>query len=190
MSYADVQELEDELRQKTTEYDDLDFKQKLKYANSRLPGMVGRKFIESKTIEFDEETDVELDFASLVSFDKVVEAKDNEVIDSSNYSVDIDTATVNFDQSYVDDNFFKGFRLKFYYVPDMFKLLEIDVAIRRIFETELIHTADDVTNTQVDQINNRIQGHKRQINSRNSTFTQSGDNQDRGSQPPRRLGGN
>jgi len=189
MSYANVQELEEELRQINAEYDDLDFSTKLKYAHQRLNTVVGRQFIEPKTIEFEEETGVKLDFDSLISFDKVHNVNDNEIVDSSEYSVDNDTATVNFDQSYVDDNFFDGLRLEFYYVPEIFKQLEIWIAMRNILETELIHTSDEVTNTQVDRLNTRVQSVIKNINGRNTSATQFGDNQNIGSQPPRRLSG-
>jgi hypothetical protein len=187
--YANVQELEDQLRQVTVEYDDLDFEQRLNYANQRVQKLVGNQTIEYKTIEFEEETVVDLEATQLISFDKVVEAFDNNVVDASNYTVDNSKAQIDFTQSFVDDNFFDGYKLKLYYTPEIFKQLEIWIAMRNILETELIHTSDEVTNTQVERLNTRVQSVVDNINSGNPVTVQRGDNANRGSQAPRFYGG-
>lgn len=189
MSLATEQDLKDELRSSGDEYNDLEFNRYLRQANDRLASMVGRQFIETKQINFEEEQDVKLDFPALDSFDKVENVADNEIIDDANYTVDNTTATVTFDQSYVDDSFFEGLVLKFYYVPRVFKQLELYIATRHILEQETVVTGDEITGTQTDRLNQRITGMVNDINSRNTSSVQRGDNQNRGSEPPERLGG-
>lgn len=181
-------ELENVLDDTGEEYTDAELVPRLRRANNRLSTLVGKRFIEPKEIEFKEETEVSLDFPRLVSFDKVVNMSEgNEVIDDSNYSIDLDNAEITFDQSYVDDNFFEGLVLKFYYIPESFKDLELYLAQRNIQELQTIQTTDGVNNTQVDRLNQRITAIVNNINSRNSTGTQRGDNNNRGSQFPRRF---
>lgn len=188
MALNDVQELDEELQDTGGEYTDIDFSRKLRQANNRLSTTVGRQFIEPKEIVFEDETEVNLDFPRLVSFDKVVDMNDNnEIIDDSNYTVDLDTGKITFDQAYVDDNFYKGLVLKFYYVPESFKDLELYFAQRNIQEMQSIQTTDEVNNTQTDRLNQRIEAVINRINSRNTTGTQRGDNQNVGSQRPRRF---
>lgn len=185
MSYLpNVQELEEELRQAGAEYNDLDFDRKLRFANQRRVSHVGKKFIETKTIEFEDETTVSLEFAELISFDKVADI--DGVIDASNYTVNEDEATVDFNQDFGDDNFYEGYELEFYFVPKIFKQLEIFIAMRNILETEYVQTPDEVNNTVVSNLNDRIMSIVSRINGQNTTATQHGDNQNTGSQPPRR----
>lgn len=181
-------ELENVLDDTGEEYTDAELVPRLRRANNRLSTLVGRRFVEPKEIQFEEETVVSLDFPRLISFDKVVNVSGgNEVIDDSNYSVDLDNAEITFDQDYVDDNFFEGLVLKFYYIPDSFKDLELYLAQRNIQELQTIQTTDGVNNTQVDRLNQRITAIVNNINSRTSTGTQRGDNTNRGSQAPRRF---
>jgi len=184
-SLADTSELEEELRQAGAEYNDLDFDRKLTFANERRVSHVGKKFIETKTIEFKDETTVSLEFAALISFDKAVD--EEGVIDSSNYTVNEEDATVDFTQSFVDDNFFEGYELEFYHTPQIFKQLEIFIAMRNILETEYVQTPDEVNNTVVSNLNTRINSIISRINGQNTTATQHGDNQNIGAQPPRRY---
>jgi len=191
VSLNNPSDLDDQLRDTGTEYDDIDFEKNLRQANNRLESTVGRRFIEYKTIEFEDETDVETDWSNLESFDKVVNVngEGNEIVDDSNYSVDLSTGTISFDQSYVDDNFFEGLVLKLYYVPTAYKDLELYFAQRNIQEMQTIQTTDQVNNTQTDRLNQRIEALIKRINSRNSVSTQSGDNQNRGSEPVRGFTG-
>lgn len=184
-SLADTSELEEELRQAGAEYNDLDFDRKLRFANQRRVSHVGKQFIESKTIQFEDETSVSLEFAQLISFDKV--ADQDGVIDSSNYTVNEEEATVDFEQDYVDQNFHDGYQLRFYHVPRIFKQLEIFIAMRNILETEYVQTPDEVNNTVVSNLNTRIMTIISRINGQNTVATQHGDNQNVGSQPPRRF---
>lgn len=183
----DTQELEDELRSSGSEYNDLDFDRKLRQANDRLVSMVGRRFVEVKRIQYEDETTIDLDFNALESFDKVV--LNNEIVDNSNYTANLNDATIDFNQSYVDDNFQEGTELKFYHVPSIFRTLELYIAVRNILETETVVTNDEVTNTQTQKLNQRIQAMQRRINSKSTVSVQHGDNKNRGSQPPRRFGG-
>lgn len=185
MSLADASELEKELRQAGAEYSDLDFDRKLRLAHQRRVSHVGKKFIESKTIEFEEETTVSLEFAQLISLDKV--ADQDGVIDSSNYTVNLEEATIDFEQEYVDNNFYKGYEMEFYMIPEIFKQLEIFIAMRNILETEYVQTPDEVNNTVVSNLNTRIMTIISRINGQNTVATQHGDNQNSGAQPPRRT---
>lgn len=193
MVLNDAEELDEELTSIGSggEYTDLDFDRKLRQANARLKGYVGRNFVERKVIEFEDETVVDLDYQSLESFDKAVNfnGEGNEIIDDSNYTVDLENGTVTFDQSYVDDQFFEGLILVFYYIPTVFKHLELDIAVRNVLETQSIGTTDSVTNTQTDRINARIRSKADEINRKRSTGVQRGDNKNRGSQAPRSYGG-
>jgi len=191
MPLNDTTELEKELRTSGNEYTDVDLQRYLEQASQKLNGMVGRRFIERKLIEFDEEQDVELDFQDLESFDKVVLVSDNnEVIDPSNYSVDTSTGTVTFDQSYVDDNFYRGLILEFRYVPTIFKTLEVKQAKELVLTQEVTVTGDSVDATRTDQVEETIKMLMYDINSRNSTGVQSGDNTNRGSRRPARFNNN
>lgn len=183
----DTNDLEKELRASGAEYDDLDYNRKLTAANDRLISMVGRQYIEKKRIQYEDETTINLDFNSLESFDKVV--LNGEIVDESNYTANNDDATVDFDQSYVDDNFDEGTELKFYHVPSIFKTIELYIAVRNVLETETIVTGDEVTNTQTDRLNQRIQAMVKRVNSKSTVSVQHGDNQNRGSAFPRRFGG-
>jgi hypothetical protein len=185
MPLNDTSELEKELRTSGTEYDDLDFNRYLKQANQKLKGMVGRVYIDRKRIEFEDEQDVDLDFVSLESFDKVVDKNGNDIIDSSNYSVDLTTGVVTFDQSYVDDNFSENTILEFRYVPTIFKTLEVKQAHELIQSQETTVTGDSVDQAQTSQLEETIKQLMYDINSRNSSGVQRGDNQNRGSQSPR-----
>lgn len=189
----DTQELEEELNQvgSGNEYNDLDFDRKLRQAHERMVALVGRFFVERRFIQFEDETSVDLEFESYESLDKVVNVngEGNEIIDVSNYTEDLSTGTISFTQSYVDDNFFEGLVLQVYAVPTIFKNLELDLAVRNIMELESVATTDGVTNTQVDRLNQRISSKVANINRRNTTGVQSGDNKNRGSQFPRMFGG-
>lgn len=187
MVLNEAEELDDELRSSGSEYNDLDFERKLRQANDRLISMVGRKFVEVKRIQYEDETTVILDFNNLESLDKVV--LNNEIVDPSNYMTNLNEASISFDQSYVDDNFNEGTELKIYHVPGIFKTLELYIAVRNILETETVVTGDEVTNTQTQKLNQRIQAMQRRINSKSTVSVQHGDNQNRGSQPPRNFGG-
>ncbi len=189
MALNTEQELEKELRAEGEEYTSVDLSRKLRQANNRLASLVGRQFIETKVIEFEDQTDVELAFPMLESFDKIHRPDTDEVIDSSNYSVDNSTATVSFDQSFVDDNFEDNLVLVFYYTPTIFKDLELYLAERNIRELETVNTTDEVSNTQTDRLNQRITAVVDMINRKGSTSIQHGDNKNRGSQAPRRFGG-
>lgn len=190
MSLNTQSELKDELRQINVEYSGQDLQRKLRQANNRLVEEVGRRFVEPKVIQFEDETTVDLDFNSLESLDKIVNVngEGNEIIDASNYTEKLGDGTVDFTQSYVDDEFFEGLRLKFYHVPTVFKDLEVYLAARNILEQQSIQTTDGVNNTQVDRMNQRIEALIRRINSGNSTGVQSGDNTNIGSERPRQLG--
>lgn len=182
MALNETQDLENELRASGSEYTDLDFNRKLQQANERLTSLVGRRFIERKTIRFEDEQVVDLDFQNLESFDKVYNVSDDDIVDSSNYTEDLSNGTVDFDQSYVDDNFFEGLTLVFYYTPSSFKTLELDLAKRNILELETVVTGDEVTNTRVQRLNQRITAKVSEINHRNSTGVQRGDSENRGSE--------
>jgi len=67
--------------------------------------------------------------------------------------------------------------------------LELYLAIRNILETETVVTGDEVTNTQTERLNARIDALRKEINSRNPVGVMHGDNSNRGSQPPTNLGG-
>jgi len=189
MSLNDVETLEQELRQFGVEYNDLDYNRKLRQANNRLSTLVGTQFVELFTVQFEDVQEQDLDFQNLESFDKVIDASNNEVIDDSNYSVDLTTGKVTFDQSFVDDELYEGLTLKFYYVPSLFKDLELYIAVRNIMETEVVSTGtEEIQGTQTNRLNDRISGIVNDINSRSSTGVQHGDNTNRGSQPPRTLG--
>lgn len=185
-----VDELERELRGTGSEYTDVDFKQELRTANNRVDLAVGRKFVERVRIEFESKTDVTLAFGALESFDKVFNPSEDDIVDSSNYSVTTDTGTVSFDQSFVDDNFYDGLVLKFFYTPTPFKTLERLYAAQQIYESEVVVTADEVKDTLLQRINQRINSTVQRINSRNVVAVQAGDNANRGSQLPRRFGSN
>jgi len=191
VSLNTVGELETELEQVNVEYTGMDLQRKLGQANNRLLEEVGRVFVEPKIIEFEDETKVKSDFNKFESFDKVVNVNGvgNEIVDSSNYTEDLSEGIVDFDQSYVDDNFFEGLTLKLYHVPTSFKDLELQLAKRIILENQTIQTTDSVSNTQYDRANQRIAAIIRRINSKNSTGIQSGDNTNRGSEAPRTYRG-
>lgn len=184
MALNNTSDLENELRGAGAEYSDLDLNRFLRKANNKLPGIVGRKFIDRKTIRFEDETDVELAFNSLESFDKVVDNSSNDIIDASNYTEDLSTGTVSFTQSFVDDNFFQGLELEFFYIPSIFRDLELEQAAELVESQEQIVTNDGVQSTDVDRRRENIKMLMKDINSRASTGVQRGDNTNRGSNAP------
>lgn len=186
MALNDTSDLEDELRGSGDEYTDLDLNRYLRQANQKLAGMVGTQFIDSQLVRIKDQKDIQLAFNSLESFDKVVN-QDMEVVDDSNYTVDLTTGVVSFTQSYADENIDRGTMFEFYYIPSLFKLLELKQAQELILSQETVVTSDEVTNTQVQRLEETIYQLMKDINSRNSGGIQRGDNQNRGSRVPDRY---
>ena len=187
MALNDTSDLEDELRSSGDEYTDLDLTRYLRQANQKLAGMVGTQFIDSNRIKYDEQETVQLSFNSLESFDKIIDPDDNSIVEASNYSVDETTGEVTFDSSYAEDNLYVGKKLEYNFIPSLFKVLEVKQAKELILSQETVVTSDEVTNTQVQRLEETINNLMLDINSRNSGGKQRGDNTNRGSRVPDRY---
>lgn len=154
--------------------DQWDLEDRLLDATLDMDSKVGTKIEEKLRPTVEDQTDFSFAFSNLHSVIQV-EIKTHpgtfpEKVDSSNYTVTLEPdrgtpTNISFDQSWAEDNLFNNdYRLRVFYVPDIFAKLELKLAKWDVAIDSAIQTGDDEMKAQAEMSKERAKNLMRSIN--------------------------
>jgi len=135
-------------------------------AARRRISRVGKYFHEQLTVRDESRTVFDLEFAPVLDIDRVVELPEEEEVENSNYSLNQDEGTLEFDSGYADDQLFNGATYRVIYTPKIFKDLETQLGFKAILNRSSVVTEDE--SQSPGDIQNRVDNLVKDINSRTS----------------------
>ena len=164
MSFNQPEDLTSKLKILGQQYNENELQDELDRAHRKLDSKVGREFVEYKQVELDDQSDFNLDFSELISFNNARFLERNELIDESNYTVDTELGSVSFNTDFADDELSEGDKLKFEYVPVRFKDLELSMAVLSILRTTSLQTREGETTISVEEAKSDVEEITQEIN--------------------------
>jgi len=133
------------------EYSDDDLNSELDEAYRKLQARCGKHYIQNLMVKNTDVTEYELDFDGVESFDKVVREDEETEVSSDNYTQS--NGVITFDSTWMDDEVMEEDVLDLFYVPSVFKDLELLYACISILSYVKEASSDEVTK-------NTLQGFK------------------------------
>ena len=118
-------------------------------AHRRVVSGVGRSVFEELKREYDSQRVFETCFGELLVVSRVF--LDDELIDGSYYSVDLDFGEVTFDETWSAENLKGRFKLIVEYVPSVFKDLELAEAVVDVLSLAVVQLNDESENVRLNQ---------------------------------------
>jgi hypothetical protein len=165
-SFATPEELKEKLKFLGDEYTPAQLKKELEAANRKLRGMVGRYYCQQYRFSYEDDNatnpTIDLTFAPIYEFDRMV--INGELESSSNYSVATETGLLTFTTA---TNATIGALAELYYVPEIYKDLEILLAGKSILMFTYMHTDDEIKGIKTEQLDTAIKDLVNTINSKN-----------------------
>ena len=155
MTYNNEQELRDRLVFLSNR-DAWDLTNLLETAHRRVKSKFGRNIQETVTQHVKNQRLFVLSFPDIFQVNKVY--YNNEEIDSSNYTVDAEDGTIEFSEDFANDylNYHKKYKLTVYYVPKVYKDLELYYAMQEIVSLNMVETNDSEETNRLQQLNTTI----------------------------------
>jgi len=163
-TYSRPEDVRLKLRWISEEYDytDTELQYLIEEAHRKLVLDVGQYI---KHVDYghydDEDKTYYLPHGELISFNKIY--KNGEEVDESNYTVDYDKGMVTFAASF---NIYYRDVLEFWYVPYVYKDLEVLYAVRSIISANYVDTNSAMANTDLTRIEDEIERLKGMINTK------------------------
>lgn len=163
MTYNSTRELQDRLTFLSNR-DAWDLKGLLETAHRRVKSKFGREIQQKLHQEVENQKEFKLNFSELLEFNRVQYNEytpikyRNEEVDPGNYSVDLDEGIITFEDSFANDklNLYQDYRLVVYYVPQVFKDLELYYAMQEVVGMNMVETNDQETTNRLQQLNGII----------------------------------
>jgi len=155
MPYNDEQELRDRLVFLSNR-DAWDLTNLLETAHRRVKSKFGKHIQERLKQYVKNQKIFVLSFPDIFQVDKVY--YDNEEIDSTNYTVNQEDGTIEFTQDFADDylDYYKDYMLNVYYVPKVYKDLELYYTMQEIVSLNMVETNDSEETNRLQQLNTTI----------------------------------
>jgi len=154
--------------------------QKLMDATLEMETMVGRQVEEELQPTVEDQTDFSLAYSNLHEVIKVEIQSFHDgyeqTVDSSNYTVTKDPTrddptNISFDSTWAEDNLFNNdYRLRVYYVPELYKRLELRLAELDLTVLSSIQTGDEQRQAMADKAEERIMALQKRINRTNQNL--------------------
>ena len=128
----------------------------LESAHRRVKGKFGRSIEERLKQRHKDQTKFVLRFEDIFSFEKVI--INQEEIESSKYDIDKENGTIEFTDDDIINNLrlYKDNKIIVYYVPNVYKDLEIYYAMEEIVALNMVETNDTELTNRHSQIRNTI----------------------------------
>lgn len=150
MSLANSEDLRRKLRLLGSEFDNVDLKEELEEANRKLQLNIGRYYSEKIYIKDIEKLIYRFSLSPIIKFGKVYVSGIGE-LDEDVYEVNEREGTIIFNEP------FKEFDIiTLYYIPEIFKDLEILYACESIMSMSFLVTSDEVKGSMTEKIKERI----------------------------------
>lgn len=149
-SYNKVDDLRRKLRFMGDEFSETDLQEELEEANRKINVNIGKYYRDVTYVTNLEQKTYRLNFSPIIVFDRVFVSTSGE-LDSDKYVVSEEKGIITF-----EDGFDEGTKIICYYVPEVFKDLELLYATQSIMAMNLITTSDNMIGTKTEQINTYI----------------------------------
>lgn len=155
MTYNTEKELKDRL-QFLSNRDAWDLSSLLDTAHRRVKSKFGRNIQEKLSQQVENQKEFPLNFPDIFQVDKVY--YNNEKVDPSNYSLDSEDGVIGFTQDFADSylSLYKDYKLVVYYVPKVYKDLELYYAMQEIVALNMVETNDQQETNRLQQLNTTI----------------------------------
>lgn len=160
--------------------DQWDLEDRLLDATLEMEGMVGRKVEEQLLPTTKDQSDFSLAYSNIHEVIRVEilthPTGQEEIVDSSNYTVTkkpsrADPTNISFNQTWAEDNLHgNDYRLRVYYIPELYKRLELRLAELDITVLSSIQTGDEQRQAQADKAENRLLELQKRINRTNQNI--------------------
>lgn len=146
-----------------------DIDKELEEAKRKRIGLVDEQYTQRYLYDVHDEEEnkrvFSFHFLPLISFDKVFHNR--EEVDSSNYTIDLSAGTISFTSSWQSDNLDVGDEITFVYTPEIYKDIEVWIAMTNILKLTMIQTGSDVDNTRMENSKEHFIELAHEVNSRN-----------------------
>ena len=155
MPYNDERELRERL-QFLSNRDAWDLANILETAHRRVKSKYGRYIQEPLKQQVEDQKEFDLSFPDIFEFIKVY--YNDEKVDAADYTVDKETGTITFTDSFADDKLKLRYNpwLVVYYTPKVYKDLEIFYAMQEIVSMNMVQTNDQDETNRLSQLNTTI----------------------------------
>jgi len=146
-SYAAPQDVKDKIGYTDDQTTDADLQSYIEEAHRTLEMRVGREFLEETMItevrrdSSEVPTDYSFELRPVLSVDRVY--VNDEIIDSSNYTIEKQDGVISFTSQFRDEELDIGDVIQVETVPKQFKDLEVWYAISAMYAANVIQTDDD-----------------------------------------------
>jgi len=146
MTLNDVDDLIEKIGYPDDSTDQGELKRVIEEAHQQMKAQVGRNFVETFRIKKqlpsgDIVNEIDLQFAPIYELDEILIYR-HQVVDESNYTVDLQNGRITIDQSFVDEELSLGETLRIKYKPQIFKQIELWRAVEIIKNQEIVELED------------------------------------------------
>lgn len=169
-TFNDSDDLEKRLKFLGPNTDKWELEEILESAHRKMRSKVGRTIEEELRLERREQTVFDLAFPEVFEVSEV-DWRD-ESVDSDNYTVTKEPASIEFDNSWAQSNYIHSEdRPVVEYTPSIFKELELMLALEEIMNLSSIQTGDDETQAMFEQYRERRKELVKTINRKSQNLT-------------------